>query len=208
MGPPVMATNNYSYTPDDQYCYPGTKVLVNRFGIKDAQQLETAERKLTYLRITELMKQPPAGHFDLAHLRAIHLFIFQDIYRWAGKIRTGSFLQKGKTLFCLGQHIESFASDIHRQLKAENYLRGLEKNQFINRVAFYMGEINALHPFREGNGRTQRVYFHLLAKAASYNLDFDQVPHEELLAADIAAFDQDYTPLKEILERSLSPVES
>jgi len=203
-----MATNNYSYAADDLYCYPGTKALVNRFGIRDEEQLETVERKLTYLRVTELMKQPPAGHFDLAHLKAIHHDIFQDVYEWAGQVRTGSFLQKGETLFCLGQHIESFAADIHRQLKAENYLRGFDRGEFIKRLAYYMGEINALHPFREGNGRTQRVYFHLLAVAAGYNLDFEQIPHQELLSADIAAFDQDYAPLKTILERSLSPVES
>lgn len=82
------------------------------------------------------------------------------------------------------------------------------KLDLMDRLAYYMGEINALHPFREGNGRTQRVYFHQLAMEAGYNLDFNHIPHEELLAADIAAFDQNYIPLKAILERSLYPIQS
>jgi len=65
---------------------------------------------------------------------------------------------------------------------------------------------DALHPFREGNGRTQRAYFRQLALEAGYVLDFSQIPHAELLAADIAAFGQDYASLKAILGRSLFSV--
>ena len=198
-----MPVDSYVYNADDHYCYPGSRVLVNLLDIEDGQQLEIAERKLSFLRISELMENPITAHFDLAHLKAIHHYLFQDIYAWAGKVRKGSFLKKGQTIFCLGQHIESYATGIHRQLAAENYLQGLGRQGLIDRLAYYMGEINALHPFREGNGRTQRVYFHQLAEQAGYNLDFDRISQQEILAADIAAFHQDYSPLKELLERSL-----
>jgi len=132
--------------------------------------------------------------------------LFQEIYAWAGEVRKRSFLQKGETLFCLGQHIGSFAAEVHCQLKAEQYLCGLEKQRLMDRLAYYMGEVNALHPFREGNGRTQRVYFRQLALKGGYILDFSKIPHAELLTADIAAFDQDYTLLKTILNRTLFPI--
>jgi len=202
-----MTPNNYSYNRDEHYCYPPDyRVLVNRFDIRKQEALDEIEREIVGLKLLEIQAHPIPGCFDLFHLKTIHRHLFKEIYAWAGEVRKGSFLQKNETLFCLGQHIESFAAEIHRQLKAEKYLCGLDKCELIDRLAYYMGEINALHPFREGNGRTQRVYFHQLAMEAGYNLDFNQIPHEELLAADIAAFDQNYALLKAILGRSLYPI--
>jgi cell filamentation protein len=85
----------------------------------------------------------------------------------------------------------------------ENNLCRLKKAQFIERMAYYMGEINALHPFREGNGRTAREFFRQLSLNANYVLDFGKVNKDELLTADIEAFDGKYEKLIKILDKAI-----
>jgi cell filamentation protein len=85
-------------------------------------------------------------------------------------------------------------SDSRRRLYDER-LRGLEREIFIKRLAYFMGEVNALHPFREGNGRTNRVFFGELARRAKYDLNFGEADPSALLQADIAAYEKDYAPL-------------
>jgi len=195
--------NEYEYNyqkHNDFYCYPGTTVLINKFDIRDKEALNTAERQITALKIAKLEESPAKGSFDLKHIKNIHKFIFGDIYDWAGQIRRGDFLIKGDSIFCRAMFIESMAADIHTKLKADNFLRGLEKSDFISKLAYYMGEINALHPFREGNGRTQRLYFKQLCSKAGYDLEFSKTQKETLVKADIAAFNRDYSLLTKILD--------
>ena len=194
----------YETAQDSRYCYPGTSVLKNKFEIRDASQLAIVERNITGLKILELQSKPLKGNFDLAHLQKIHKAIFEDIYAWAGTIREGDFLIKGDTLFCRGPFIESYAADIYANLKRRNFLHGLKHSVFIEQLAYFMGEINALHPFREGNGRTQRLYFYYLAKQAGYDLNFAGTDKSSLVEADIAAFSRNYGPLIRILGQAVS----
>ena len=199
-----MSHNNeyeYDYQKhNDFYCYPGTTVLINKFNIRNKDELNTVERQITALNILKLEETPTKGSFDLKHIKSIHKFIFGDIYDWAGQIRRGDFLIKGDSIFCRAMFIETMAADIHSKLKTDNFLRGLEKAEFIEKLAFYMGEINALHPFREGNGRTQRLYFEFLCLKAGYELDFTKTQKETLVKADISAFNRDYSLLVKILD--------
>lgn len=201
-----MPDNNYSYAPeqDDVYCYPGTKVLKNRFNIQNAEKLKEIEREITGLKIIQLRENPIQGSFDIVHLQSIHQFIFEDVYEWAGKLREAGFLRKGESIFCLGEYILPSAAEIHVKLRQENYLRRLGKPAFIERLAHYMGEINALHPFREGNGRAQREYFYQLSKQAGYELDFSQIAPQALLEADIAAYSGDFSKLLCLLKESVT----
>ena len=128
---------------DSKYCYEGTDILINKLNIKDDDKLFEVERKLTALRLKDLYKKPIKGYFDLAHLQAIHRFLFQDLYDWAGEIRDVDIAKSN--LFCLTQFIHSFANDIFTGLKKENYLKNLDKEEFSKRCAYYFCEINALH---------------------------------------------------------------
>ena len=205
-----MSDYSYGYSTDGQdlYCYDGTAILRNIFEIMVAQLLETVERDITGYNLMELERKPIKGNYDLDHLQAIHRAIFEDIYIWAGEIRAGDFLAKGESVFCKGQYIASCAQEIHRKLVADNFLRLLSKEQLIAKLAYYMGEINALHPFREGNGRTQREFFRSLAFDAGYILFLGDTDPQELLEADVSAFGGHYAPLEEILSRSLSTKET
>ena len=199
--------NEYEYNyqkHDDFYCYPESNVLINKFDIRDKEALNTAERQITALKITQLESSPMKGNFDLKHIRSIHKFIFCDIYDWAGNIRQGDFLIKGDSIFCRAMYIDVMATDIHAKLKADNFLRGLEKTDFIKKLAYYMGEINSLHPFREGNGRTQRLYFKQLCSRAGFNLEFSKSQKDLLVKADISAFNREYSLLIDLLNDIVS----
>jgi len=188
----------------DIYCYPNTNVLINKFNITNASDLFITEREITSLKILEAEKNPIKGMFGLKHLQNIHKFIFGDIYSWAGEIREGDFLIKGESIFCRAMFIGSMADEIYNKLKNEKYLCNLDKNIFISRLAYYMGEINALHPFREGNGRTQRLFFRYLCNKAGYNLEFHGIEKNILVKADISAFNREYEPLIKVLDTAIS----
>ena len=191
------------YEGDDFYCYPNTNVLMNQFDIRDYEKLQDTERKLSYAKITHLTANPFKGTFDLKYLQKIHRFIFEDIYTWAGRIRGGQFFSKGETEFCRAPMIYTYADNVFGKLRNEKCLRGLPRENFIERMAYFMAEINTLHPFREGNGRTQRVFFEELARRARYEINFGNVESDELLEADIAAYNKDYAPMILLLNEKI-----
>ena len=196
---------DYSYAADDGYLYSGTDVLVNNFGIKDRAELSRIERAITGARAAELDANPVPGGFDLAHLCAIHEALFGSVYPWAGKIRSRGFISKGASLFCAPGFIEPYAADLFSRLKAERFLAGLPREEFIRRISFYIAEINALHPFREGNGRTQRVFANQLARRAGWELNFQEVDPVELCDAYIRSMHVSADALESILDRTVTP---
>lgn len=180
-------TYDYEYDSNDPYVYAGTNVLRNKFGLHDFDELWDTERAITGVAAAELEEHPIHGAFDLEHLKAIHKALFSDIYDWAGTAREKGFISKGNSLFCGAEFIIPYSDDLFAKLKSENYLQGLERKEFIRRVAFYISEINALHPFREGNGRTQRIFINQLAKQAGWNMNYTTVDPERLCDAYIAS---------------------
>jgi len=196
-----MEKYDYTYEGSESYCYPKTSILKNKLGIKDDNALTIAEREITSLKLLKLFNMPIINEFNFETLCKIHKFIFEDIYEWAGQIRRGDFLSKGNSIFCRGSYIAENAKIIFENIIKENNLLGLSKSEFIKRMAYYMGEINALHPFREGNGRTAREFFRQLSLNAKYTLDFSKTEKKELLTADIEAFNGKYDKLINILEK-------
>ena len=152
--------------PGDPYSDPVTGVLYNKLGLSTGAGLEAAEREITHAALILLHESPISPSYDLPHLREIHKRIFGDIYEWAGQIRTVA-IAKG-AMFCLPQYIDSSAAVIFRELHDEDCLRGLDRGMFVGRLAYYLGEVNALHPFREGNGRAQRAFFGQLARDTGF----------------------------------------
>ncbi len=189
------------YDADDTYCYPGTDVLRNKAEITTAEDLDAYEGELSTLRSIEILENPIAGQFDLAHLQRIHLALFQDVYDWAGKIRTVD-ISRGNSRFANVRFIESAANDILNKLARENWLRGLDADTLSKRLAHYLSEINALHPFREGNGRVQRIFISQLSQSAGYQLDYSDLEQEQIYRAMELAFNGNESILADlILER-------
>lgn len=175
---------NNKYRSQSKYCYPGTSILRNKFDEKDPEKLNNLETTFTTRRIYQLYENPIIGSFGLKHLQKIHRFIFQDIYPFAGEIRDEQ-ISKGTTVFAHPLHIHSFSMDIYRELKKDKFLSGLDKEKFSERASYFLGEINILHPFREGNGRVQREFFRLLAMKNGFELDWSKINQEEMLNASI-----------------------
>ena len=192
------------YTGSDPYIY-SNGVLINKKGIKDDAELNRIERAYSYMKALDLIQNPINGKFDLKHLQAIHKKLFEDIYPFAGKIRDG-YLQKGEQDFTMGYRIIPQAEKLFTQLESEQFLKKTEPDKIARRLAYYMGEINAIHPFREGNGRAQRIFITQLAKEAGYELSFDKTTQEEMINASIQAHKCDYKGLENIIEKGLTPL--
>ena len=199
-----MEKYDYNYVGTAGYCYPETDVLKNKLGIKDDNSLTIAEREITSLKLLMLYNMPILDKYDFNGLCNIHKTLFVDLYEWAGQKRKGDFFSKGNSIFCRGQYIVETANKIFCNLSGENNLRSLEKHFLIERIAYYMGEVNALHPFREGNGRTSREFFRQLSLNANYILDFSKTDKDELLQADIEAFNGKYNGLINILNIAIT----
>ena len=186
---------------DELYCYLGSNVLRNKMGIRDMEQLHEMERKLTILRILELLDKPVRGTFDLKHLQAIHAYIFQDVYDWAGELRKVD-IAKGN-MFCNAMFLSGQAEEIFGKLKAEDYLHGLEEDDFAVRLAYYFSEINALHPFREGTGRSQREFIRCLALHNGYVINFVNAGKDEMLEASRESFFCEYGAMERLFRKCL-----
>lgn len=171
---------------DTIYCYPDSDVLINKMDIRDQAKLEEAERRLTMFRMSDLLDVPVKGDFDLDHLKSIHRYLFQDLYSWAGEIRTVDISKSA--VFCKARFIEGQADELFGKLKEEHYLAGLPKERLVRRLAYYFSEINALHPFREGNGRTQREFIRELALKRGYVIRFARISRDEMMEASKESF--------------------
>ena len=139
------------------YCYKGTNVLVNKMNIKDPIALKNYETSVIGLKLMALSKQGITGKFDVSHFVSIHKFLFEDIYPFAGLFRTEN-IAKDYFQFAEWEYIESELTRLLSELKSENFLANLTKEKFAERLAYYWAELNVLHPFREGNGRTTREF--------------------------------------------------
>lgn len=192
----------YEYELDSDYCYPGTYVLKNKLNITDENELKSAERSITSLRTAQFIQNPIEGKMDFNYLKNIHKFIFGDIYEWAGKTRTVN-IAKGNS-FCRCEFIEEQMESVMRRLEKENYLANLNIEMLAERLAYYIGEINAIHPFREGNGRTQRMFIECLALRNGFLLDFAKISNEEMLEASVQTFNLEYELMSKLLLRALS----
>lgn len=180
---------------DDVYCYPGSSVLRNRFGLTDADELDKVERRLVADRFAEGV---PTGDFDLTHLRAIHRHLFQDIYDWAGEVRTLE-IAKGGSQFMFVRYIGTGMADVHRRVVEWKYLRGLDADGFATKAGEIIGDINHIHPFREGNGRTQLTYLLQLATQASHAVDVRQIDRTQWYAASIEAHNGRFGTMAQVI---------
>ena len=159
-----------------------------------------AERDLSEIAASQIEFELPP--YDLAYLRLIHRALFRDVFDWAGEIRTVD-ISKGGTHFCNLLRIESEVGKIFTALAQANWLEGLNRAQLIQAVAEFFGDLNMIHPFREGNGRAQRILFEHLIVNAGFEVDWWKIDPQEWLSANIAAVVCDYSRLEAVFERCI-----
>ncbi len=183
-------------------CYEGTTCLINKFGITDEQQLATIEGQITFAKGSELERQPIQGKFDFAHYKAIHKYLFEDLYEWAGEIRCVDISKKG-TRFAKANEIEQLADACFARLKSENFFKGQPFDKFVENIVDFYCVTNMLHPFREGNGRTQRIFLAQLIRFAGYDIHFFAIDTDEMMTATIHAANGVDTYLKHLFKEAI-----
>ena len=183
------------------YIYPQSNTVKNLFGITNYDDLERIEAAIVTARYAEIIAgHGPQNQFDADHVKALHRHLFQDIYEWAGRTRDERVVLSDGSIahepnlrkadgqpFVIGPAIPTALNAIAEQLRAANFLRGLTRLEFAARAADVMANLNTVHPFREGNGRTQRVFVEQLAHAAGHDLDFTVISKEWMIRASVAA---------------------
>lgn len=181
----------------DPYVMPNG-VMRNKLGITDRERLLAAEADITLARLAQLVEHRLPGTYDLAHLQGFHRMIFGDIYDWAGELRTVEISKH--TSFCPLANLRSYAEEVFGRLRSADYLRGLPRPEFIHCLAEVYGDLNALHPFREGNGRTQRAFLAQLSADAGYLVSWSGMDAEQNQDASIKSFMGDNGPLERMLD--------
>lgn len=177
---------SYSIDSTQDGCYPGTTVLINKLDLRDQAALDQAERICVTLHAAELETKMYTEHLTFDFYCSLHRALFQDLYEWAGELRTINLSKKG-TRFYPADELRRFGEAKFQYLASEHEFQGLPKDELAESIADFYHEINMLHPFREGNGRTQRLFFTLLIRRCGYNIDFADCDTDELMMATIYA---------------------
>lgn len=180
---------------EDPLCYEGTTVLRNRIGLRVQDELDEFELAVFITRFEEPW---PEGALDLEHYKSLHHHLFQDVYEWAGQLRTIR-IGKGGNWFCYPEYIQPHLEKMFARLKQLNHLKGLNRQAFSRKAAHILAEINAVHPFREGNGRTQLVFLMLLVEQAGFSFDADVLTRNRVLRAMIDSFSGAEEPLAALI---------
>lgn len=166
------------------YCYPDSDVLKNKLNIKDRDKLKQAEEEITALKQYMLMETPIKGRFTKTQLMNIHRFLFEDIYPFAGHIRLEQ-INKGDTIFFPPHLINQELDKVFFRLHNDNILHEKDKKRQLEHLSYIMSELNIIHPFREGNGRSIRELIRCMAMHYGFSLDWSRVDRDTMLNAAI-----------------------
>lgn len=186
---------------DDKYTYPGSGgVLVNHLGIRDAALLDRALNDHASIEWAQLGREPLPERFDVAELQRIHLRLFHAVYPFAGQLRDVDAQATGTGIpYSRPEFIPAQARTIDEALRRDDYLRGMPRDQFVDRLAYHWGELTALHPMRDGNTRSQSTFVTQLAASAGYRIDWERVDIDELRTVRLHAVASSERPLADYL---------
>lgn len=190
---------SYSITALTDDYYAGTNCLINKFNIQNEEQLAKIEASITLAKSAELERNFISYSFDFEHYKQIHRYLFEDLYDWAGKVRTVDISKKG-TNFISAENIEVVANACFDRLKSHNYFRNVDFEDFVENIVDFYCSTNMLHPFREGNGRTQRIFIAQLIRFCGYDINFSEIDTDELMVATIHSANGITDYLKEIFK--------
>ncbi|MDR2789355.1 MAG: Fic family protein [Campylobacteraceae bacterium] len=190
----------------------------NLIEAKTIDELFKIEKEVTQQKIFYLKQNPIKGNFDYQHLKDIHKFIFEDIYSTAGKDRAELGFKNTSfdkydndgifNKFIDGEELNNMTKKIFNDLKSKNFLKDLNFRDFNQQSAEFFIKLNDLHPFLEGNGRTQRIFMHQLAKEAGYNLNLSIAKRDDMINACSYAKHVRKADLIVLFIKACKPIES
>lgn len=165
--------------------------IENKLGLPDPALFHEVEQRIISEKMAVLIEQDfVEGNPDEEALKSIHRVLFEDLYDFAGTFREVDIAKPDSNVpFCYAQFLGGESLRIFKDLKANNYLQGYERSEFTVALTKLAVELNALHPFRDGNGRTIRAYLTMVADRAGYVIDYSAVEASEIIDADKRAFE-------------------
>ena len=193
---------SYNLSVTNVDCYEGTTTLINKLGIKDENELKSSEALITAYKAASLINEPLAPYFSFQNYTKLHRVLFEDLYEWAGKLRTIA-LSKTATVFTAPERIEELGGLIFARLNKLDYFTKLPPSEFIIEIADLYHSLNMLHPFREGNGRTERVFFVQLIRNARYDIDYSTLNSDLLTIGSIQAASDIMDTLMQFFEENI-----
>lgn len=194
---------SYSIDAITDGCYENTTCLINKFDIRDEDKLKKVEADITFAKATILESNPISDKFDLEHYKAIHRFLFEDIYDWAGSFRKVDMSKKG-TGFCSVEQLDDVTRNCFSRLAENNLFFDLDRDEFVDAIVDFYCVTNMLHPFREGNGRTQRLFISQLIRYNGYEIDFSDIDSDELMIATIKSANGVIDFLRRLFDENIS----
>ncbi|MDH6277647.1 cell filamentation protein [Aurantimicrobium minutum] len=200
-----MGLNNFV----DPYKDPETGTLNNLVGARTKAALDQAEANLVPLRELELFSMDELSNDAGSEIQQIHRQLFQDIYDWAGKLRTVDIRKniEGAEPFLAANQIPHALGYLESNLRDAQQLRDLNRRSFVEELAKFYDELNFIHPFREGNGRTQRVYWTRIALNAGWEINWLCITGSENdIACRVASEQKNLKPLQRIFDKSVREV--
>ncbi len=183
--------------------YPNTATFVNLLGITNLKKLKVKEADFTAIRSIELLHKTDLipQTFDFSHLKAIHRYLFQDLYAWAGKPRSYD-MKKGGDQFTPAKQLPKYESEVFsRSIKLSHCSERPSISTTAISLASCLGIINVYHPFPEGNGRTQRIFISLLSNMFRYSLDWSNAHPWEIVETAKKVHERNYKPLEALIQR-------
>lgn len=194
----------YSIDSSSDSCYEGTTCLINKLGIRDETLLSQTESAYTLAKASYLELHPLSGNFDLAHYRDIHRFLFIDLYDWAGELRQIDLSKKG-TSFVPATDIEQCANAYFSRTSQIDFSE-MSRQEIAVELADLYNTLNMIHPFREGNGRVQRIFFRQwVAYQLGFDIDFSLVDPDDFMIATIYAAQGVIDDLVNIFSKLIEP---
>lgn len=189
----------------DKYTYPNG-VLRNLLGIEDEKKLDQALNSYATRRMYGVLADGLPERPDFDYLRSIHQRLFQDTLPFAGQLRDVDAQAQGVLAYCRPAFIRPELDTLYRRLKATDYLRGMNKQQFSSELAERWGDLTMIHPFRDGITRSQSLYIHAMSARAGYQIQWDRANVDHLRAARLHAAAGNPGYLAEWIKDHVQPV--
>lgn len=186
------------------YAGGSPRVPINKLGIKKWLELDEAEATIINLKLQKGLPDK-ARELSFSGIKAMHEYLFNDIYEWAGSPRSYT-TGRGSIPFAKPEYIENELNKLFEKLESENFLKNLSLEKFSERSAHYVNEINAIHPFIEGNGRIQRLFLIELSEQAGHKINFDKadITKSEWYKASEEGFYSSNEPMEKLILKALS----
>lgn len=191
------------WSETDPYCWPSTKVLRNRLGIVDGGELDRVERVVVRTRSQSAL---PAG-LSRNDLCALHRHLFGDLYEWAGSLRSVR-LAKANSVFCFPEYIGDNLDRLRAELALHVQSPIHTADGAARLAAWLLHGLNCIHPFRDGNGRTQALFTAIALHRTGWTIDYSILEADWFLSAMVDAFQTDNpNPIQAVILGVIAPTD-